>query len=203
MTACLLSIQSYLHAWKRFIYYYDSICLYLNFCIILCESWLMTLLGDSHMLHLNVDFILGFLFFLVIFHPHVTLGWQSLWFRLDNVCMCCCQSNYSFLAFSFNDRIRDALLGGSPFGHPLQQGFVTGLFLEVLVVFWPYLFIFFCSEFCHIYNMIYWIYSSAKWPWPWWQSWCRACACCVKGSHSGSIYRTILAFFSVWWFFNF
>lgn len=31
---------------------------------------------------------------------------------------------------SFNDRIRDALLGGSPFGHPLQQGFVTGLFLE-------------------------------------------------------------------------
>ncbi|GFP94261.1 pullulanase 1 chloroplastic [Phtheirospermum japonicum] len=31
---------------------------------------------------------------------------------------------------SFNDRIRDALLGGSPFGHPLQQGFVTGLSLE-------------------------------------------------------------------------
>ncbi|XP_031092052.1 pullulanase 1, chloroplastic isoform X1 [Ipomoea triloba] len=31
---------------------------------------------------------------------------------------------------SFNDRIRDALLGGSPFGHPLQQGFATGLFLE-------------------------------------------------------------------------
>lgn len=28
---------------------------------------------------------------------------------------------------SFNDRIRDAVLGGSPFGHPLQQGFVTGL----------------------------------------------------------------------------
>lgn len=33
--------------------------------------------------------------------------------------------------FSFNDRIRDAMLGGSPFGHPLQQGFVTGLFLQV------------------------------------------------------------------------
>lgn len=31
---------------------------------------------------------------------------------------------------SFNDRIRDAMLGGSPFGHPLQQGFVTGLSLE-------------------------------------------------------------------------
>ncbi|XP_031382512.1 pullulanase 1, chloroplastic, partial [Punica granatum] len=31
---------------------------------------------------------------------------------------------------SFNDRIRDAVLGGSPFGHPLQQGFVTGLLLQ-------------------------------------------------------------------------
>ncbi|VFQ83663.1 unnamed protein product [Cuscuta campestris] len=31
---------------------------------------------------------------------------------------------------SFNDRIRDALLGGSPFGHPLQQGFASGLFVE-------------------------------------------------------------------------
>ncbi|XP_022945721.1 pullulanase 1, chloroplastic [Cucurbita moschata] len=31
---------------------------------------------------------------------------------------------------SFNDRVRDAMLGGSPFGHPLQQGFVTGLLLE-------------------------------------------------------------------------
>ncbi|KAD7479985.1 hypothetical protein E3N88_03121 [Mikania micrantha] len=31
---------------------------------------------------------------------------------------------------SFNDRIRDALLGGSPFGHPLQQGFLTGLSLQ-------------------------------------------------------------------------
>nr|CAD1843931.1 unnamed protein product [Ananas comosus var. bracteatus] len=31
---------------------------------------------------------------------------------------------------SFNDRIRDAVLGGSPFGNPLQQGFVTGLSLE-------------------------------------------------------------------------
>ncbi|CAN8257182.1 unnamed protein product [Cochlearia groenlandica] len=31
---------------------------------------------------------------------------------------------------SFNDRIRDATLGGSPFGHPLQQGFITGLFLQ-------------------------------------------------------------------------
>lgn len=32
---------------------------------------------------------------------------------------------------SFNDRIRDAILGGSPFGHPLQQGFATGLLLQV------------------------------------------------------------------------
>ncbi|KAJ7975001.1 pullulanase 1, chloroplastic [Quillaja saponaria] len=31
---------------------------------------------------------------------------------------------------SFNDRIRDAILGGSPFGHPLQQGFLTGLLLQ-------------------------------------------------------------------------
>ncbi|XP_073224055.1 pullulanase 1, chloroplastic isoform X2 [Cicer arietinum] len=31
---------------------------------------------------------------------------------------------------TFNDRIRDAMLGGSPFGHPLQQGFVTGLLLQ-------------------------------------------------------------------------
>ncbi|KEH43309.1 alpha-1,6-glucosidase, pullulanase-type protein [Medicago truncatula] len=31
---------------------------------------------------------------------------------------------------SFNDRIRDSVLGGSPFGHPLQQGFVTGLLLQ-------------------------------------------------------------------------
>ncbi|GLT70173.1 hypothetical protein SLA2020_422700 [Shorea laevis] len=31
---------------------------------------------------------------------------------------------------SFNDRIRDAMLGGSPFGDPLQQGFITGLLLQ-------------------------------------------------------------------------
>ncbi|KAK2634107.1 hypothetical protein Ddye_028899 [Dipteronia dyeriana] len=31
---------------------------------------------------------------------------------------------------SFNDRIRDGMLGGSPFGPPLQQGFVTGLLLQ-------------------------------------------------------------------------
>ncbi|GAB2276821.1 Pullulanase 1, chloroplastic [Dionaea muscipula] len=31
---------------------------------------------------------------------------------------------------SFNDRIRDAVNGGSPFGDPLQQGFVTGLALQ-------------------------------------------------------------------------
>ncbi|KAK1283202.1 hypothetical protein QJS10_CPB21g00263 [Acorus calamus] len=31
---------------------------------------------------------------------------------------------------SFNDRMRDAVLGGSPFGPPLQQGFVTGLSLQ-------------------------------------------------------------------------
>jgi len=35
---------------------------------------------------------------------------------------------------SFNDRIRDAINGGSPFGNPLQQGFSTGLFLEVTLV---------------------------------------------------------------------
>lgn len=31
---------------------------------------------------------------------------------------------------SFNDRIRDAVLGGGPFGPALQQGFVTGLSLQ-------------------------------------------------------------------------
>ncbi|CAL5209034.1 unnamed protein product [Lathyrus oleraceus] len=31
---------------------------------------------------------------------------------------------------SFNDRIRDSMLGGSPFGNILQQGFVTGLLLQ-------------------------------------------------------------------------
>ncbi|KAL6509677.1 Pullulanase 1, chloroplastic [Orobanche gracilis] len=31
---------------------------------------------------------------------------------------------------SFNDRIRDAVLGGSPFGPILQQGFATGLLVE-------------------------------------------------------------------------
>ncbi|CAN6460585.1 unnamed protein product [Victoria cruziana] len=31
---------------------------------------------------------------------------------------------------SFNDRIRDAILGGSPFGPVLQQGFSTGLLLQ-------------------------------------------------------------------------
>ncbi|XP_052152892.1 pullulanase 1, chloroplastic [Oryza glaberrima] len=31
---------------------------------------------------------------------------------------------------SFNDRIRDSVNGGNPFGNPLQQGFSTGLFLE-------------------------------------------------------------------------
>jgi len=43
--------------------------------------------------------------------------------------------------FSFNDRIRDATLGGSPFGHPLQQGFITGLLLQV-----------FCLFFCAVTN---------------------------------------------------
>ncbi|ONM18918.1 pullulanase-type starch debranching enzyme1 [Zea mays] len=33
--------------------------------------------------------------------------------------------------YFFNDRIRDAINGGSPFGNPLQQGFSTGLFLEI------------------------------------------------------------------------
>nr|XP_048326963.1 pullulanase 1, chloroplastic-like isoform X9 [Ziziphus jujuba var. spinosa] len=32
--------------------------------------------------------------------------------------------------YSFNDRIRVAILGGSSFGHPLQQGFATALFLQ-------------------------------------------------------------------------
>ncbi|KAI4339263.1 hypothetical protein MLD38_024223 [Melastoma candidum] len=42
-----------------------------------------------------------------------------------------CQMNLGGTGIgSFNDRIRDAVLGGSPFGHPLQQGFVTGLFLQ-------------------------------------------------------------------------
>lgn len=36
--------------------------------------------------------------------------------------------------FSFNDRIRDAINGGSPFGHPLEQGFATGLYLQVLTL---------------------------------------------------------------------
>lgn len=31
---------------------------------------------------------------------------------------------------SFNDRIRDTALGGSPFGDPQQQGFLTGLLLQ-------------------------------------------------------------------------
>lgn len=44
---------------------------------------------------------------------------------------CVFQFSISFLNLSFNDRIRDAVLGGSPFGHPLQQGFVTGLSLQV------------------------------------------------------------------------
>jgi pullulanase/glycogen debranching enzyme len=33
---------------------------------------------------------------------------------------------------SFNDRIRDTAIGGSPFGDPLQQGFLTGLSLQVI-----------------------------------------------------------------------
>ena len=36
--------------------------------------------------------------------------------------------------YSFNDRVRDAINGGSPFGNPLQQGFSTGLFLEVIFI---------------------------------------------------------------------
>ncbi|MQL95806.1 hypothetical protein Taro_028473 [Colocasia esculenta] len=41
------------------------------------------------------------------------------------------QSNISGTGIgSFNDRIRDAILGGSPFAHPLQQGFITGLALQ-------------------------------------------------------------------------
>ena len=32
---------------------------------------------------------------------------------------------------SFNDRIRDTAMGGSPFGDPQQQGFLTGLSLQV------------------------------------------------------------------------
>lgn len=47
-------------------------------------------------------------------------------FVLNNV-----DVNLPLLTCSFNDRMRDAVLGGSPFGNPLQQGFVTGLSLEV------------------------------------------------------------------------
>lgn len=45
-------------------------------------------------------------------------------------------NNFEILC-SFNDRIRDAVLGGSPFGDPLQQGFVTGLSLQVFVIVYP------------------------------------------------------------------
>lgn len=41
---------------------------------------------------------------------------------------------YHYHVCSFNDRIRDAINGGSPFGNPLQQGFSTGLFLEVIFI---------------------------------------------------------------------
>eukprot|EP00252_Welwitschia_mirabilis_P015406 TRINITY_DN3386_c0_g2_i1.p1 TRINITY_DN3386_c0_g2~~TRINITY_DN3386_c0_g2_i1.p1 ORF type:complete len:1084 (+),score=223.69 TRINITY_DN3386_c0_g2_i1:71-3253(+) len=42
-----------------------------------------------------------------------------------------CQNNLMGTSIgSFNDRIRDSILGGSPFGHPRQQGFVTGLYLQ-------------------------------------------------------------------------
>lgn len=41
---------------------------------------------------------------------------------------------YHYHIYSFNDRIRDAINGGSPFGNPLQQGFSTGLFLAVIFV---------------------------------------------------------------------
>lgn len=48
----------------------------------------------------------------------------------DSVCF-----TWKFMSlFSFNDRIRDATLGGSPFGHPLQQGFITGLLLQVFSI---------------------------------------------------------------------
>lgn len=43
--------------------------------------------------------------------------------------------NHYEIQCSFNDRIRDAILGGSPFGHPLQQGFATGLLLQVFSLF--------------------------------------------------------------------
>lgn len=73
--------------------------------------------------------------------PELGGTWLSIFFYF-------CQKNRFFLesfdhmrhlilialdinSISFNDRIRDAVLGGSPFGHPLQQGFVTGLGLQV------------------------------------------------------------------------
>lgn len=46
---------------------------------------------------------------------------------------------YHYHIYSFNDRVRDAINGGSPFGNPLQQGFSTGLFLEV--IFMPFIII--------------------------------------------------------------
>ncbi|KAG0630362.1 hypothetical protein M758_1G172900 [Ceratodon purpureus] len=42
-----------------------------------------------------------------------------------------CQQNLAGTGIgSFNDRIRDTCLGGSPFGDPLQQGLLTGLALQ-------------------------------------------------------------------------
>jgi pullulanase len=42
-----------------------------------------------------------------------------------------CQANIGGTGLgSFNDRFRDAVLGGSPFAQPQYQGFVTGLLLQ-------------------------------------------------------------------------
>lgn len=46
----------------------------------------------------------------------------------------CSPLSYTTIHCSFNDRIRDSVNGGNPFGNPLQQGFSTGLFLEVILM---------------------------------------------------------------------
>ena len=37
------------------------------------------------------------------------------------------------LVCSFNDHIRDSVIGGSPFADPRMQGFLTGLHLQVFI----------------------------------------------------------------------
>lgn len=102
------------------------------------------------------------------------------------------------------------MLGGSPFGHPLLQGFVTGLSLEVFVIFLVSFFELFWAIILALNGNLFWIWnftivnwvmymsnlsssSSAKWSWPWWWSCGGAYAYCVKRSYSGQIDRLYLA----------